>query len=68
MPLWAEEAGWWTSISGPERDSVPEACSPNVMPLQDPLPGLKDDARPHDPKLRIYINKDFNFLFLQLQI
>jgi hypothetical protein len=39
--LWAEDAGWWTPTSGPERDPVPEACYPTAMPLQAPFPGLK---------------------------
>jgi hypothetical protein len=49
-PLLAEDAGWWTPISGPERDPVPEACSPNGMPLQGPFLDLKDvDIRTPGP-------------------
>jgi hypothetical protein len=44
--FWAEDACWWTPISGP----VPEACSPNEMPLQGPFLGLKDvDIRTTGP-------------------
>jgi hypothetical protein len=51
-PLWAEDAGWGTPISRPERDPVPEACSSNGMPLQGPFPGFKDvDIRTHGPMI-----------------